>query len=333
MAIISRWLNIDVTRQELIDNIFDIADDEKSHGIKGIARITNQNTHINRHQNQSNKELIARIINHNLNSAPIKRKLCVSSFNSDCDINQQIKNGLMDNADVIADWLLSDEKQFLDLTYEAIDENGNPITIGRGFTPTLKEKTTTDITLILNKNKDCVDGFAIRTAYPDIQTNHSKETGFTADLSLSETYQNATKNKKVFLQSVCTSYNPEIRYSEKRDTIVYKINDTDNKLQHTITFENNKWIFRSTKMPEKILADIPFAKDKKAKKLEYPNDINQELFSAKYPQINQNINTTIKIMDKLSTPTKESIQARHEYANQKLNAINKPEQESTYQPQ
>ena len=52
MAIISRWLNINVTRQELIDNIFDIADDEKSHGIKGIARITDQNTHINRHQEQ-----------------------------------------------------------------------------------------------------------------------------------------------------------------------------------------------------------------------------------------------------------------------------------------
>ena len=332
MAIISRWLNIDVTRQELIDNIFDIADDEKSHGIKGIARITDQNTHINRHQDQSNKELIERIINHNLNSAPIKRKLCVSSFNSDCDINQQIKNGLMDNADVIADWLLSDEKQFLDLTYEAIDENGDPITIGRGFTPTLKEKTTTDITLILNKNRDCVDGFAIRTAYPDIQTDHSTETGFTIDLSLSETYQNATKIKKVFLQSVCASYNPEIRYSEKRDTIVYKINDTANKLQHTISFEHHKCIFRSIKIPEKILVDIPFAKTPKSKTLEYPNEINYEQFLTKYPRAAKNINTTIKILQQLNKPTKETITERHKYANQTINQISNPKNDITFQP-
>lgn len=310
MREISRFLPFDITKEDIINRLFDIADDKTSYHKKGLKRIINSFTHIDRHQAQTDQDLIGRIVANNLSAEPYKRRLCSSAFNKKCNIDHEIKEGILDNADKIAEWLLSTNKDPLDITYTAIDENGEPKIIGRGFTPSLKERKTPDITMVLCKDRHAIEGFTIRTLYPNIQTQHSIDTKKSGKplIKKMHTYINGTDNQKIFIHSTTNGYNPYVRYNEKNDSLYYKFNDTKHKMCHTISQNRDgDYIFYSHQPPSKQLIEPPYRKNtaKNKHRLNFPDDINIQALQNDFPEMLNQLKYTLEIENTIKQPPKQ----------------------------
>lgn len=212
-----------------------------------IIKATNEpnfiNTHIGinhdshlyeRHVYPTTTEHIDRV----LDRTALKPTLNSTAFESAEKMQMLVRKCIQsdDNLDTMTNWLLSDSKRELQLTYRDDDVIMGTVINVNPKNHKIAEYEAKQITARFAKNPDAPNGFAVVTAFTQC-TNESKPTmrDITPDMKATKAYQNASMIEKTFYDVVSNpNYDPEKMSVElegaknKPDTVKLSYIDEEN---------------------------------------------------------------------------------------------------------
>ena len=233
MKQISYQMHPDTTKQELIDHLFDLSLILQDRPKTGWWHVDHKYNHSDKHFDKTQDELIESLIERNLNTQKNDRTDAASSFDTGVVSKENIlAESILDNMEEIADWLLSDDDCLLDINTQIKDEKtGKPINIGYGFANGLKGFSTNNARVVLTKEFNNPEGFAIRTMYPFFDETHSMYNGVDGLklLHRNETFKNASPAQQDYIRTLITHRNIYARQQKDSGEIRYVITDTKNK--------------------------------------------------------------------------------------------------------
>lgn len=291
-------------KQDIINRLFDLSTMLQESPDEGWCRVNNELNHSDKHFNKSPEELINRLINKNLN----ERLGCRSDITSSFDTKTMSKENILaecilENLEEIADWLIDDDKPLLTIDAQIRDyDTTEPVNIGYGFINGLKGFTTSGARIVLARDKNNHEGFAVRTMFPFFDESCSEYNGMNglALLRENETFKSAEPKEQEYIRTLVTHRNIYARKGEKG--IRYVLIDTRKKrepIRYTVYEDNDtKQLKISTKDGHKKTIDCPYALNSKQKGLlNFPEDINYEQFQTDFPEFCETIDISQKIVN------------------------------------
>lgn len=209
---------------------------------KLFSKITDNNTHYNRHVHMTSTDYMERILND---------KYMNSIFNKESDPEFLIEESIMYKSTDIAQWLdCSKHGERQEFCVHLPEEDyGN---VGHGLisnpkTNLIKEYDTNNIRIILQKDNNTPLGFTLITAYPDMTTDNVKETqrDLQTLIKQTDTYKNADIVGKAYLlhrtdpsNNIGVSYKPG---NHPSDSLLYMHVPTANpNTKHLIRINEDK---------------------------------------------------------------------------------------------
>ena len=306
MKQISYQMHPDTTKQELIDHLFDLSLILQDRPKTGWWHVDHKYNHSDKHFDKTQDELIESLIERNLNTQKHDRTDAASSFDTGVVSKENIlAESILDNMEEIADWLLSDDDCLLDINTQIKDEKtGKPIDIGYGFANGLKGFSTNNARVVLTKEFNNPEGFAIRTMYPFFDKTHSMYNGVDGLklLHRNETFKNASPAQQDYIRTLITHRNIYARQQKDSGEIRYVVTDTKNKnapIRYTVydKKEENRLAIGAKDGHNNIIK-CPYAKNPDQKGLlTFPDDIDYEKFQNDFPHFCETINISQKIIE------------------------------------